>query len=64
MSAELREATGREWAYQLREWATDLSADGQRGRARELIRQAEVVEAQVAGLHAQALRAAKEAAPR
>lgn len=47
-----REAAGREWAYQLRQWSAELRADGQTGRARELERLAAVTEEELAELHA------------
>jgi hypothetical protein len=51
MSLIEREAAGREWAYQLRQWARELGARGQMARARELSRLADATEREVADLH-------------
>ena len=48
-----REAAGREWVYQLREWVADLSAEGRPGRARELARLAALTEREIELLHAE-----------
>lgn len=50
-----REAAGREWAYQLREWAAELDAHGRPGRAQELARLAAATEREVALLHAETI---------
>lgn len=50
-----REAAGREWAYQLREWAAELDAEGRSGRARELARFAAETEREIALLHDEAV---------
>lgn len=51
MIAIQREAAGREWAYQLREWAADLETRGDAARARELVRLAEQTEKEISELH-------------
>ena len=55
MKVIAREAAGREWVYQLREWVADLNAEGRPGRARELARLAAVTEREIELLHAEAL---------
>lgn len=54
------EAAGREWAYQLREFAADLEEQGQGARARELARMASQTEREVASLHADGATAAAD----
>lgn len=50
-SLTAREVAGREWTYQLREWAAELEAQGQPGRARELARLAAETEREIALVH-------------
>ena len=51
MIAIQREAAGREWAYQLREWAAELGMRGDAARERELVRLAEQTEKEISELH-------------
>lgn len=44
MSTRARQAAGREWVYQLRQLSSDLKAQGQEARARELERLAKATE--------------------
>ena len=55
-----REVAGREWAYQLREWAAQLDAQGQPGRAREVARLAAETERETALVHAAILERSHE----
>lgn len=63
MNLIAREAAGREWVYQLREWAAELDAQGRPVRAHELARLATETEREIALLHTATHGVPSEVAP-